>query len=103
MRLVLISSSVGLIVALLGTPLLISFLRKHGYAQAIRVSSADEPYPEHEGKRGTPSMGGLAILAGLILIPAERQLAEELGVAYLGRRFIDRRRPLPDPSFCDLS
>ena len=37
----------------------------HGYAQAIRVSTADEPYPEHEGKRGTPSMGGLAILAGL--------------------------------------
>ena len=67
MRLVLISASVGLLVALLGTPLLIRFLRQHGYAQAIRVSSADEPYPEHEGKRGTPSMGGLAILAGLIL------------------------------------
>lgn len=67
MRLVLISASVGLLVALLGTPLLIRFLRQHGYAQAIRVSSADELYPEHEGKRGTPSMGGLAILAGLIL------------------------------------
>ncbi|MFN8169180.1 MAG: phospho-N-acetylmuramoyl-pentapeptide-transferase [Candidatus Nanopelagicales bacterium] len=67
MRLVLIAASLGLIVSLLGTPLLIRFLRRHGYAQAIRVSSADEPYPEHEGKRGTPSMGGLAILAGLII------------------------------------
>ena len=67
MRLVLIAAAVALIVSLLGTPALIRFLRRHNYAQAIRVSTADEPYPEHEGKRGTPSMGGLAILAGLVL------------------------------------
>jgi len=67
MRLVLISAGLGLIVALLGTPALIKFLRRHGYAQAIRVSTADEHYPEHEGKRGTPSMGGLAILGGLLV------------------------------------
>ncbi len=67
MRLVLISSGLALIVALLGTPLLIGFLRRHNYAQAIRVSTEGEPYPEHQGKRGTPSMGGLAILAGLLV------------------------------------
>ncbi|MGD9954960.1 MAG: phospho-N-acetylmuramoyl-pentapeptide-transferase [Candidatus Nanopelagicales bacterium] len=67
MRLVLIAAGLGLFVSLLGTPLLIRFLRRHHLAQAIRVSTADEPYPEHEGKRGTPSMGGLAILAGLIV------------------------------------
>ncbi len=67
MRLVLIAAGLGLVVALLGTPLLIRFLRRHGYAQAIRVSSEGELYPEHEGKRGTPSMGGLAILAALLI------------------------------------
>ena len=67
MRLVLIAAGLGLIVSLLGTPLLIKFLRRHHLAQAIRVSTADEPYPEHEAKVGTPSMGGLAILAGLLV------------------------------------
>lgn len=67
MRLVLISAGLGLLVALLGTPLLIRFLRNHGYAQAIRVSSGDASYPEHQGKMGTPSMGGLAILAGVLV------------------------------------
>ena len=36
----------------------------------IRVSTEGEPYPEHEGKRGTPSMGGAAILAGCALVAA---------------------------------
>ncbi len=67
MRLVLISSGLSMITALLGTPMLIRFLRQHGYAQAIRVSTEAEHYPEHQGKRGTPSMGGLAILGGLLI------------------------------------
>ncbi|MCA0330718.1 MAG: phospho-N-acetylmuramoyl-pentapeptide-transferase [Actinobacteria bacterium] len=67
MRLVLIAAGLGLFVSLLGTPLLIRFLRRHHLAQAIRVSTDDEPYPEHSGKMGTPSMGGLAILAGLLI------------------------------------
>jgi phospho-N-acetylmuramoyl-pentapeptide-transferase len=67
MRLIFIGSVTAFFVAILGTPALIRFLRQHGYAQAIRVSTADEPYPEHQGKKGTPSMGGLAILGGLII------------------------------------
>jgi phospho-N-acetylmuramoyl-pentapeptide-transferase len=67
MRLVFIGAIVAFFVAILGTPLLIKFLRRHGYAQAIRVSKEGELYPEHQGKRGTPSMGGLAILGGLII------------------------------------
>ena len=39
-------------------------LRRHGYAQAIRDSTDGRPTPTHEGKRGTPSMGGLVILVG---------------------------------------
>ncbi len=52
-------------VALFGTPLLIKLLRRQGYAQAIRTSTSDVTYPEHEGKRGTPSMGGLVIIAAV--------------------------------------
>ncbi|HET8970728.1 MAG TPA: phospho-N-acetylmuramoyl-pentapeptide-transferase [Candidatus Nanopelagicales bacterium] len=67
MKLVIFSGGFSLLVVLLGTPLLIRFLRGRGYSQAIRVSTEDEPYPEHEGKHGTPSMGGLAMLAGITL------------------------------------
>jgi phospho-N-acetylmuramoyl-pentapeptide-transferase len=67
MRLVLIAAGLGLFVSLLGTPVLIRFLRRHGYAQAIRVSTEGEHYPEHQAKLGTPSMGGLAILGGLLI------------------------------------
>ena len=62
MRLVVVAGVVAAVVVFIATPLIIRFLRRHGYAQAIRVSTEGEPYPEHEGKRGTPSMGGVAIL-----------------------------------------
>ncbi|HUM87557.1 MAG TPA: phospho-N-acetylmuramoyl-pentapeptide-transferase, partial [Actinomycetota bacterium] len=67
MKLVVIAGLVALLITLLGTPLLIRFLQRHGYSQAIRVSTEGVPYPEHEGKRGTPSMGGLAILIALVV------------------------------------
>lgn len=67
MRLVVVSGVIAAVVVLVMTPLLINFLRRHGYAQAIRVSTESEAYPEHEGKRGTPSMGGVAILIGVVI------------------------------------
>ncbi len=67
MRLVVIAGVVAIVASLTMTPLLIRFLRRRGYAQAIRVSIEGEPYPDHEGKRGTPSMGGLAILVAIVL------------------------------------
>jgi phospho-N-acetylmuramoyl-pentapeptide-transferase len=66
MRLIGISAAIAALVALVATPILIAFLARHGYAQAIRVSKENEPYPAHEGKRGTPSMGGLAILVAVV-------------------------------------
>ncbi len=66
MRLILVAAMVGLIVGLFGTPALIRSLRRHGYAQAIR-DEADGHYPQHESKRGTPSMGGLMIVGGTVL------------------------------------
>ena len=67
MRLIGVAAAVAALVALLGTPVLIRYLARHGYAQAIRVSTPDEPYPAHEGKRGTPSMGGLAIIVAVVV------------------------------------
>ena len=74
MKLVVLAGGLAILVALLGTPLLIKFLRRHGYSQAIRVSTDGEPYPAHEGKKGTPSMGGLAIIAGVLIAYAGTHL-----------------------------
>ena len=74
MKLVVLAGGLAILVALLGTPLLIKFLRRHGYAQAIRVSTDGEPYPAHEGKKGTPSMGGLAIIVGVLIAYAGTHL-----------------------------
>jgi phospho-N-acetylmuramoyl-pentapeptide-transferase len=68
MRLVLIAITTGLIVGLFVTPLWIRWLRARGYAQAIR--DADElgyAVPDHASKKGTPSMGGVVIVAGTVL------------------------------------
>lgn len=67
MKLVIVAGAVSLLISLLCTPLLIRILRRRGYSQAIRQSSEGEAYPDHEGKRGTPSMGGLAILVAVVV------------------------------------
>ena len=67
MRLIVLAAGIAGLVSLLGTPMLIRFLRRHGYSQAIRESTDDVQYPAHEGKAGTPSMGGLAIIGGLVI------------------------------------
>ncbi|MGY9023983.1 MAG: phospho-N-acetylmuramoyl-pentapeptide-transferase, partial [Candidatus Nanopelagicales bacterium] len=66
MRLVVIAGAIATFISFLGTPLLINLLRRHGYSQAIRASREGELYPAHEGKRGTPSMGGLAIIIAVL-------------------------------------
>jgi phospho-N-acetylmuramoyl-pentapeptide-transferase len=67
MRLVVISLIIAALVSLIGTPILIRILARRSYAQAIRVSTDLIAYPDHEGKRGTPSMGGVAIIVGVVL------------------------------------
>jgi phospho-N-acetylmuramoyl-pentapeptide-transferase len=64
---VVLAAAVALAVSLLGTPLLIYILRRHRLSQAIRVSKDGIQYPEHEGKKGTPSMGGLAVIIAVLL------------------------------------
>ena len=67
MRLVAIAGVIATLVTFFGTPLLIRWLRQHGLSQAIRQSTDTINYPAHESKRGTPSMGGAAILAGVVI------------------------------------
>jgi phospho-N-acetylmuramoyl-pentapeptide-transferase len=64
---IVLSAMISLTVALLGTPLLIKVLSRRNLAQAIRESADGIVYPEHSGKKGTPSMGGLAIVVALLL------------------------------------
>ncbi|CAN5614955.1 phospho-N-acetylmuramoyl-pentapeptide-transferase [soil metagenome] len=60
---IMVAGLVGLIVTLLGTPLAITRFRSLGWGQLIR----EEGPKAHYEKRGTPTMGGLVILAGAIL------------------------------------
>jgi phospho-N-acetylmuramoyl-pentapeptide-transferase len=67
-RLVLIAVITGLVVGFVATPLWAKWLSARGYAQSIR--DADElgyAVPDHAGKRGTPSMGGVVIVAGTVI------------------------------------
>jgi phospho-N-acetylmuramoyl-pentapeptide-transferase len=60
---ILVAAAVGLAVTLLGTPVAIRAFRVWGWGQRIRE---DGPHT-HLEKVGTPTMGGLVILAGLVL------------------------------------
>ncbi|HTZ90808.1 MAG TPA: phospho-N-acetylmuramoyl-pentapeptide-transferase [Streptosporangiaceae bacterium] len=63
MKTILVAGAVSLVLALFGTPLAISLLRRQGYGQPIRV----EGPKSHETKRGTPTMGGaVMVLAALV-------------------------------------
>ena len=61
MRLILVAVGISLAVSILLTPTLIRLFTRQGFGQEIRE---DGP-PSHHTKRGTPSMGGVAILAGI--------------------------------------
>ena len=67
MKLVVLAGALATMFSLIGTPILINLLRKRGMAQAIRESTEDINYPEHGSKRGTPSMGGVAIVGSVVL------------------------------------
>ncbi len=61
MRQILIAVGIALAVSILLTPSLIRLFTRQGFGHEIRE---DGP-PSHQTKRGTPSMGGVAILAGI--------------------------------------
>jgi phospho-N-acetylmuramoyl-pentapeptide-transferase len=61
-RQILIAAAVGLAVTLLGTPLAIRAFRVWGWGQRIRE---DGPHT-HLEKMGTPTMGGIVMLVGIV-------------------------------------
>ena len=63
MKTILVTGAVSLLLALFGTPLIIRLLRRQGYGQPIRV----EGPKTHETKRGTPTMGGAAIVLAAVI------------------------------------
>jgi len=63
LKTILVTGAVSLLLALFGTPLIIRLLRRQGYGQPIRV----EGPKSHETKRGTPTMGGAAIVLAAVI------------------------------------
>jgi phospho-N-acetylmuramoyl-pentapeptide-transferase len=60
---ILIAAVVSLITSILFTPLVVAFFRRRGFGQEIRV---DGPQT-HLVKRGTPTMGGVAIVGSTVV------------------------------------
>jgi phospho-N-acetylmuramoyl-pentapeptide-transferase len=60
---ILIAGAVGLFSTLLFTPAAIRFFRVLGWGQRVREPGPHAP--QHQGKMGTPTMGGLVIVGGL--------------------------------------
>ncbi len=68
MTAILIAAATGLVVTLLGTPAAIRLFRVWGWGQRIREAwygEGPEAHHGHLGKVGTPTMGGIVILAGM--------------------------------------
>jgi len=63
MRAILLSGAISLLLSLLGTRLAIRQFTKWGYGQEIR----DDGPTTHHTKRGTPTMGGVAIVIASVL------------------------------------
>lgn len=61
MILILFAGGIALAVSILLTPVLIRVFSEHGFGQEIRV----EGPASHQSKRGTPTMGGIAIVVAL--------------------------------------
>ena len=59
----LLAAGLALVVSLVGTPFLISWLHAHGIGQPIR----EEGPQTHLTKAGTPTMGGLMIVGGAVV------------------------------------
>lgn len=63
MRGILLSGAISALFAFLATPALIKILVRKGYGQIIR----DDGPTTHQVKRGTPTMGGLSLIAAAVV------------------------------------
>ncbi|MGP9582649.1 phospho-N-acetylmuramoyl-pentapeptide-transferase, partial [Brachybacterium sp. AOP35-5H-19] len=60
---IIISGAIAGTLSILGTPLFIKVLERRGYGQFIR----DDGPTSHATKRGTPTMGGVAIILAVLV------------------------------------
>lgn len=60
---ILLAGGFSLLLTMLGTPVLIRFLTRKKYGQFIREDGPDS----HHVKRGTPTMGGVVIVASVVI------------------------------------
>jgi phospho-N-acetylmuramoyl-pentapeptide-transferase len=60
---ILLSGAISMVIALLGTRPTITVLRKRKLGQQIRTGNA----PAHQGKSGTPTMGGIVIIIASLI------------------------------------
>jgi len=67
---ILIAATVAMLLALVGTPLIIGFFRRRGFGQPIR----EEGPSSHQTKAGTPTMGGAAIVLATVVAYVVAQL-----------------------------
>jgi phospho-N-acetylmuramoyl-pentapeptide-transferase len=63
MKGILLSGALSALFAFFATPLFIKFLTKKGYSQMIR----DDGPTTHQLKRGTPTMGGIILIAATLI------------------------------------
>ncbi len=63
MRAILLGGGLSLLISLLGTRFAINLFTKWGYGQEIR----DDGPTSHHTKRGTPTMGGVVIIAATVI------------------------------------
>jgi phospho-N-acetylmuramoyl-pentapeptide-transferase len=64
---ILLAATLSLIISLLGTPFAIRVFRRRGIGQLLREDFAELGGGLHEQKRGTPTMGGVVIIAAVAL------------------------------------
>ncbi|HEX6684459.1 MAG TPA: phospho-N-acetylmuramoyl-pentapeptide-transferase [Candidatus Limnocylindrales bacterium] len=67
MRAVIVATIVAFLIALFGTPIAIKQFIKLKAAQPIRTDAPVGPVPPHEGKRGTPTMGGVVFIVATVV------------------------------------
>ena len=68
MKTILVAAVFSLLTSILCTPLVVVYFRRRGFGQEIRV---DGPQT-HLVKRGTPTMGGVAIIGSTVVGYARR-------------------------------
>jgi phospho-N-acetylmuramoyl-pentapeptide-transferase len=67
MRAVFVAVVVAFLVSLFGTPIAIKYFTKLKAAQPIRTDAPVGPVPPHQGKRGTPTMGGVVFIVATVI------------------------------------